>query len=383
MWVGLCPLGVVTITLALACGGRSTDRPDTLLPDSGEPTPRGGGGAGHAGAANPQPPMTRPLAGAGGEAPGAGGEGPLAGAGPIEPCAGIAALCTPGEPLCDPALGVTAICDECGLPRPEAEGKQCARLIASDKESSTVCVVRGATELQCWPTWSGIQSGVVPPETREVLLRDDSAAQESELSRACMRTDAAAYSCFQGAECSHVTVGDYGLCAICQGNLTCKGDVTLPALLPNPLLDITITDNALYSLGAAGVSAYTWGPILPDFWRGSPRELRVDHYEGGCIISTSNELACWESLSQPPLLPSAWTGFRKFVPMTLPQACMLDEQGRVGCGDVFVGMAPPLFDVANVVDLVASSSLACALTREGRVHCWDAQGAALELPPDW
>ena len=69
--------------------------------------------------------------------------------------------------------------------------------------------------------------------------------------------------------------------------------------------------------------------------------------------------------------------------MTLPQACMLDAEGRVGCGDVFVGVAPPLFDVANVVDLVASSSLACALTREGRVQCWDALGTAVELPADW
>ncbi|HYJ11491.1 MAG TPA: hypothetical protein VEX18_20860 [Polyangiaceae bacterium] len=383
MWVGLGPLGVLTITLALACGGRSTDRSDTLLPDSPDPNPTGRGGAGTAGGANPQEPTAPPLAGAGGEAPGAGGEAAGAGAGPIDACAGVAMLCTPGEPLCDPALGVTAICDECGVARPDGEATLCARLIASDKESSTVCVVRGATELECWPTWSGIQSGVVPPETREVLLRDDSAAQENEYGRPCMRTGVTTYSCFGSADCSRVTVGDDSVCAICDGQLVCKGNVTLPEFHIDPPIDITITDSALFSLGAAGVSAYTWGPILPDFWRGSPRDLRVDHFMGGCIVSTSNELACWESLSQPPLLPSAWTGFRKFVPMSLPQACMLDTHGRVGCGDVFVGVAPPLFDVANVVDLVASSSLACALTREGRVHCWDYQGAALELPPDW
>jgi hypothetical protein len=383
MRVGLGPLGVLTTTVALACGGRSTDRREALLPDSADPTPPGSGGAGNAGAANPQDPMVRPLAGTGGESPGAGGEGAHAGAGPIDACAGIAAMCTPGEPLCDPALGVTAICDDCGLARADEEGKPCARLIASDKESSTVCVVRGATELQCWPTWSGIQSGVVPAETLEVLLRDDSAAQENELGRACLRTGATAYSCFGNADCSRVTVGDNAVCAICDGQLTCKGDVTLPAFPADPPIDITITDSTLFSLGAAGVSAYDWAPLLPDFWRGSPRDLRVDHYMAGCIVSTSNELACWESLSQPPLLASAWTGFRKFVPMTLPRACMLDAQGKVGCGDVFVGMAPPLFDVANVVDLVASSSLACALTREGRVHCWDAEGAALDLPPDW
>lgn len=357
-----------------------------LPPDSIEPGPTGYGGAESAGAASGGPPSAGSggdVPGLGGQMPGAGGEAPSAGAGPVEECAGVSALCAPGEPLCDPALGVTAVCDECGRPRPDENARPCVRLIASDKESNTVCVVRGATELQCWPTWSGIQGRVVPPETREVLLRDDSAAAESQLGTACLRTGADAYSCFQDADCSHVTVGDNAVCAICDGELACKGDVTLPAFLPDPLIDITITDSALFSLGAAGVSAYDLAPRLPDFWQGSPRELRVDHFAGGCIVSTSNEMACWVRGLSEPMLRSAWTGFRKWVPMTLPQACMLDAEGRAGCGDVFVGVAPPLFDVTNVVDLVGSSSLACALTREGRVHCWDAQGAPLELPHDW
>lgn len=368
--------------LALACGGKSTERLDTMRPDAATPVVAGNAGAGSAGGAGPIPP-TQPIGGAGGEALSAGGEAPTAGTGPIDLCGGVVPRCTPGEVLCHPALGVTAICDECGLAQPENAGKPCARLIASDKESNNVCVVRGATDLQCWPAWSAIQSGMVPAETREVLLRDDGAASGNEFGGTCVRTADSAYSCFEGSDCSHVTVGDTAVCAICYGKVTCKGTLTLPAFATDPPIDMTITDSALFSLGAAGLAAYDLAPRLPEFWRGSPRELRVDHYTGGCIISTANEVACWLQSPTQPLIASDWTGFRKLVPMTLPRACVLDSEGRVGCGDVFVGAAPPRFDEADVVDLVASSSMACALTREGRVLCWDEQGAALELPPDW
>ena len=386
MRVGFRAWGILVAILAFACGARSTRRPEAQPPEGAIPEPSGNRGTAGAGAANPAQPIASAgsdAASAEGGAPQAGGEAPGAGAGPIEPCAGIAPLCSPGEPLCDPTLGVTATCDECGLARPDPGGKPCARLIASDKESSHVCIVRGTNEMQCRPGWDSIRRSVVPPETREVLLRDDGAAYENEHNRPCLRTGPTAYSCFPGPGCSHATLGDYGLCAVCDGKLNCQGSVTLPAVVPDPLIDITITDDTLFTLGAVGVTANHRAPRLPDFWKGSPRELRVDSYMNGCIVSTLNELACWFNGVTEPLLPSAWVGFRKLVPMGLPQACMLDGEGRVGCGDVFVGEAPPRFELANVVDLVASSSLACALTREGRVHCWDAQGAPIELPPDW
>lgn len=69
--------------------------------------------------------------------------------------------------------------------------------------------------------------------------------------------------------------------------------------------------------------------------------------------------------------------------MTLPRACALDDQGRIGCGNVLDDAAPTWFDALNVVDFVASASLVCALTRDGHVQCWNATGTALETPAGW
>ena len=40
-------------------------------------------------------------------------------------------------------------------------------------------------------------------------------------------------------------------------------------------------------------------------------------------------------------------------------------------------------DIEAARMLGADGIVVGSLTREGRVHCWDYQGAALELPPDW
>jgi hypothetical protein len=289
----------------------------------------------------------------------------------------------PGERLCDPTLGVSATCDECGVSRPFDDSAPCVRLIASDKESSSVCVVRGATELQCWAR-SGITNTVaIPADTREVLLRDDGASAPFGELYACLRSAGGGYSCLGNASnCSHAAVGDSGACAICEGKPSCRGDITLPAALTEPLIDLAITDGTLFTLGGAGLAAFDLPASLPDFWKGTPRELRVDHQGGGCMLSTLGEMACWTNPALP-LLPSAWTGFRKWVPMTLPQACVLDGQGRVACGNVLDDPSPTPLPASNVVDVVASSSLVCALTREGRVLCWDFEGKPLELPASW
>jgi hypothetical protein len=367
--------------LAFACGGRSTERqdaspspPDPIAPD---PIAKGGSSEGSAGAANQIPPLPEPSTG-GAESTAGGG------ADSTDPCAGVEPSCAPGEPICDPILGVTATCGECGEPRPNEDATPCIRLIASDKESNYVCVVRGATELQCWPNWSNTAPGVVSAQTREVLLPDDGASlPQGELMAPCVRTGVSAYSCFPGAEnLSRVAIGDSGACALGNGKLFCGQGIVMPAALPDPIVDISITDNNLVVLGATGVAINDQPPHLPDFWQGTPRQVRVDHELSGCMFSTLNEMACWTGPGLP-LRPSAWTGFRKWIPMTMPQACVLDARGRVGCGNVLEDAAPVLFDVERAVDLVASASLACALTREGRVLCWNAQGSPLELPAGW
>lgn len=278
---------------------------------------------------------------------------------------------------------MTATCDDCGIPRPNQDAKLCARLIASDKESNNVCVVLGATELQCWPAWGDATTSAVPADTRELLLRDDGASAPTGQLDPCLRSERGAYSCLGNATgCSRAAVGDYGACAICDGKLNCHGDITAPAALPEPLIDLAIIDGSLFALGAAGVAVLDLPPRLPEFWKGSPRELRVDHQLAGCMFSELDEMACWSNPGLP-WLRSAWTGFRKWVPMTMPQACVLDVEGRVGCGDVFEDAAPTLFEAEDAVDVVASASLACALTRTGRVRCWNAQGKALDLPTGW
>lgn len=364
----------------LACGGRSTERqeanPSPPKPVAPGPSGKGGGGnSASAGTANQKPVMPEPSAG-GAENTASGG------ADSTEPCAGVEPVCAPGEPVCDPLLGVSAGCDECGALQPAADAKRCARLLASDKERNLVCVVMGATDLQCWSTWGDAVSRKVPAETREVLLNDNGAYTPSYPWYPCVRTGSDQYSCFPGtAGISRVAVGDYGSCAISDGTLLCLGGAG-PGVPPKPAIDVDISDATVFTLGGAGFAPGDWKPRLPDFWQGTPRSLRVDHQSAGCMVSTLDEMACWADVSQP-FVRSAWTGFRKWLPMTLPRACVLDAKGRMGCGDILQDPAPAFFDTTNVVDIVASSSLACALTREGHVHCWNADGKPLELPADW
>lgn len=368
--------------LAWACGGRSTERqePNPSPPKPVAPGPSGKGGSsnlGSAGTATQTPVMPEPSAG-GAENTGSGG------ADSSEPCAGVEPVCAPGEPICDPVLGVTATCSECGEPRPNDDATPCIRLIASDKESNYVCVVRGATELQCWPNWRNVEPGVVSAETREVLLPDDGASEpQGYFMNPCVRTDVGVYSCLPGAEnVSRIAVGDSGVCALGNGKLFCEQGILVPPAVSDPIIDISIADNSLAALGATGVAMNDLPPRLPDFWQGTPRQVRVDHELDGCIFSTLNEMACWTD-PREPLLPSSWTGFRKWIPMTMPLACILDSEERVACGNVFDDASPTPLEAANVVDLVASASLVCALTREGRVLCWNAQGDPLELPAGW
>ena len=359
--------GLLAVLSALACGGKATEhqRESPVPTDPAVPDPVAVGGHQDDGAgANA------------GAAPPAGG---------TDTCAGVEPSCAPGASICDPRLGVTAKCNDCGAPKPVAAAQRCARLIASDKASNLVCVVLGATELQCWTTRGTPSLGVVPADSREIFLNDDNASAPQAEVHPCVRTESDEYSCFPGIlGITRVAVGDWGACAISDDKVVCREGATAPGVPPDPVLDVTITDNTVFTLGPAGFAPGDWQPRMPDFWRGTPRSLHVDHQEAGCMVSTLDEMACWaNTATSAPFERSAWSGYRKWLPMTLPQACVLDAQGRIGCGNVLEDAAPTWLDATNVIDLAASASLVCALTREGHVQCWNAAGAALEVPEGW
>src|SRR5207244_2792144 len=90
-----------------------------------------------------------------------------------DPCAGVAAWCTPGETVCNPRLGKLTTCSECGVAAPGADGPDCVRLLVSDKESNGVCVVRGQTALECWQGSLQPRLGQVQPSTQQLFLPDD------------------------------------------------------------------------------------------------------------------------------------------------------------------------------------------------------------------
>jgi len=310
---------------------------------------------------------------------------PEGGAGPGDPCAGVAAWCTPGERVCDPRLGKLTVCSECGVGALGADGADCVRLLVSDKESNGVCVVRGQTTLECWPGWGAPRTGQVPPSTTGVFLPDDYSALGPDDLRLCVQVERGAYSCLMNATgCAHGAAGDEGFCAICAGQLHCEGtsSVTQPPVLNQPLLDMTITDMNAIVLSSQDVRFNTEILPLPPAWQGSPSELYVDHQLAGCVRTGTNELGCWLS-SKGPIQSSAWHGhFRKLVLTTLPQACVLDEQGQVACGNILQDTKLERLGEPGMLDLVASNAEVCALSRAGTVSCWRG-AAALEVPQGW
>lgn len=376
--------GLVWLSLGFACGG-SVDKQAPKPPASSGASATGGA-SGSAGV------------------PSRGGESPAAAGGATEagqpqggassageggsshelPCGGIEPWCEPGDSVCDPILGVRTTCSECGEPLPNPSGSPCVRLLASDKESDGVCVVLGQTELQCWSTWMEPWRGAVPSDTTQVFPPDDFTSLRLSLDplTLCTRSGATDVSCL-GSGCTRVAVGDYGACGICDGQLYCAGQLTALADPPQPLLDVAVTDNFVYVLGASGLQS-TFRPLVsPVFAEGKSLGLLVDHQEAGCVISDRDELACFES-SAESFVASPWRGpFRKLVLRTMPQACVLGTDRRLRCGDVLSELEEQPYALENVIDIAASASLICGLTLDGHVQCWDASAQPLEMPAGW
>ena len=286
--------------------------------------------------------------------------------------------------MCDPVLGVRTTCSECSEPLPNPSGSPCVRLLASDKESNGICVVIGQTELECWSGWGEPRRGAVPSDTTQVLPPDDFSSLQLSLEplRLCTRSGASDVSCL-GDGCTRVAVGDYGACGICDGQLYCTGELTAPAEVPQPLLDVAVTDNIVFVLGTTGLESTFRSRLPPTFVEGAALRLLVDHYEAGCVLSDRDELACFEP-SADSFVASPWHGpFRKLVLQTMPQACVLGMDRRLRCGDVLSELEPQPYALDNVVDIAASSSLICGLTLDGHVQCWDASGQLLEMPAGW
>lgn len=378
-------LGLVWLAFSPACGGsveKQATKPEASSgvnagAESGTGAPSGGGessaarGGASADAGHPH--------GAG--APSSGGE---AGSSQEVPCGGVDPWCKPGESVCDPVLGIRTTCSECSEPLPNPTGSPCVRLLASDKESDGICVVLGQTELQCWPSWGEPHHGVVPSDTTQVLPPDDftTVLRSFEPLSLCTRSGTSDVSCL-GNGCTRVAVGDYGACGICDGQLYCAGQLTALSDLPQPLLDVAVTDNFVFVLGASGLQS-TFRPLVsPTFAEGKPLSLLVDHSQAGCVISDRDELACFES-SAESFASSPWRGpFRKLVLRTMPQACVLGLDRRLRCGDVLSEPETQPYALENVIDVTASASLICGLTLDGHVQCWDASAEPVEMPIGW
>lgn len=380
------------VALALGCGRIESIQP---LPDA--PASRAGAAGSESptgGKATSSPPSSGGTAeptgqggrtDAGGEATSAGGEATSTGGATTEgPCAGITAMCEPGEAVCDPVRGKLTTCSECGEPLPGGE-TECVRLLSSDKESNGFCVVRSNNQLECRGGWGEAKKSKLPSDIVGVLLPDDYASfPYPDPPTPCLHQGMWAYSCLREASlCTNVTVGDAGACGICNQQLHCEGSVTMPAMVVPSPIDVTITDNSAFVLSATGVVTLDVPARLPTFWKGAPAQLRVDHQDGGCIISDLGELACWMNLTEA-LRPSPWHGkYRKLVPATMPRVCVLDDARQLRCGDIFADAEPAPLGSDDTSDFTASVSTVCALSVAGHVSCWDGAGAPLDVPDGW
>lgn len=378
-WLGLAWF-VVT-----ACGGST--RSNHLEPDelatagvtSGgattRPQPTGEGGAGSGATSG------------GATSSGTAGVGAVAGSGGApDPCAdslkGSERRCVTGEVVCDPVLGKLGTCDACGQPS-DTTGDECVRGIASDKESNAICVLRGSDTLECWNGFTEPAGRPIGEDVAEVLLPDD--YPYGTITEPCFRYAAGGFSCLAAAVgCEKVALGDSGLCAVCDGKLYCEGPITPPATAQDPI-DISVTDSSVFVLGAAGVQFGVFAPQLPSDWRGEPRRLIVDHQFSGCMFSNLGEMACWLDLSKPPVT-SSWSKpqlYTKVVGTTLPNACALDADRRLRCGDVLQDASPKALDATDIVDFVASANIVCALSAAGHVKCYDGSFAPIAVPSAW
>jgi len=378
--------GVCASALMFGCGGNT----QTGRPSQEPPTTTATAGASGSVTATGGQTMTTPPASGGTSEPtaqggrdNAGGETTSAGGAPPEPpCAGIAALCRPGEAVCDPVRGKLTTCSECGEAMPGGE-TECVRLLSSDKESNGFCVARSNDQLECWGGWGQAQKSPLPTDVVALLLPDDYASFQGP-AQPCLHQGMWAYSCIRNATlCTNATVGDAGACAICNQQLHCEGSVTMPAVLVPSPIDVTITDSSAFVLGAIGVVTMNLPARLPTFWKGAPAKLRVDHQFAGCIISDLGELACWMDLTEA-LRPSPWPGhYRKLVPVTMPRVCVLDDERQLHCGDIFGDARPAPLGSDDTIDFTASNRTVCALSVAGRVSCWDDAGAPLDVPEGW
>lgn len=381
--------------LLVGCGGNVQHRGADAGPASTGVggTPMGGTPSSQAGVGSTPPTKPDPetggavgTGGAGGRGGSAsipeGGEAQAQGGTDTGPCTDIEGTCTPGATVCHPRLGELTTCTECGQPSEATTGKPCVRLLAADKESTAVCVVRGQTNAECRRSWGAVNVRQVPPETDQLLVPDDSQTLDEGLARLCVHIPGG-YSCISGGKrCVAAAVGDGSVCALCDGALRCEGDATFPqAKAP---LAVTITDSSAFVLTPDGVQGPIGGLPVPAGWDGKPALLAIDHQFAGCMASNEGELLCWLDYPSPEnAKPSPWhRRIRKLAPQTMPRMCVLWEDGYAGCGDVMTG-TPTWLSAAPVQDLVASNNLVCTLSADGHVSCWDGAAKPLEMPDNW
>ena len=191
---------------------------------------------------------------------------------------------------------------------------------------------------------------------------------------------------------------DAGSAPICIGDLECgvvdavAGLAHTCALLSPGTVACWGVNNEHFDLGREGVSSTE----IPSLVGGLPRvERLVRGFTYTCALSTAGELWCWGDGTEGSLPRSAspsaeWVSAPRATHVVSGggHSCVLTSEGSVYCwgGDNSYGAlgngsrepdltparVPALDDVAQ---LVAGTAHACALTRDGAIHCWGSNGS--------
>lgn len=386
-------IGIGAASGGISCGGGGSGGGVT---DSGSMSGGGGGvDGGSGGSTAGVPGAAGGIGAAGGSGNGEGGEGAQGGMAPgsgtggggDDGCEGPP-VCTPAAPFCDPFLGTLGGCDACGHSVPDPEGEPCIRLLDMAEEYDSFCVVRGQAEVECLDLDSqevpeGTFRTNVPERTKAIALGDEGFRAYMRYIDLCTWSTTGEARCSFGGddryiwaegECTAASVTHSSTaCLLCSGEVDCEG-----SLFEEPLQGVRAMETGegnLFVVTAEGVLMNGSSQLV--WLTGDYVELAVGNDSFVCARTAAGAIRCAESPERRSIEHKG--PYVSVDAGTAPHVCALRPNGSAHCFDARTGESKMVPD-EKFVTVVAGRSAACGLTRNGRVLCWDEEGAPKTVP---
>jgi hypothetical protein len=270
-------------------------------------------------------------------------------------------------------------CAACG--EEQRTDQSCAHDLVAQKETGFVCALYGGSNVYC--VGGEAEWNPVFETPLDLGAPTSSIAVEADISAAICFVQNGSIGCTQTYspetvnDCSRVAIDQGALCSLCDGHMSCTDSAQTEV---DDVRTMVISDSFVTWLTMDGsIESALGSPLMP----GSYVHLDVDDEIRACGVRQDGALVCATSggnnaafLEQPGDYIQVSAGYAG-------RRCALTAGGEVDCFEFSDQGFSPAFspEGSSFVQVVSASDKSCALSRAGKVQCWDTDVLSFDFGP--